>query len=201
MVIDMHIHTRFSPCSIIRVRQLFSIVKQKGLDGICITDHDTIASLPVIKNIPETSGICIFLGIEYTTRKGDFLVFGPVEYIPQGLSAEKLLAWVKKEGGVVIPAHPFRKSRPADYDILHSFEIIELLNGRNSPSENESCRKWFAKYGNGKMVTGGSDAHTLEEVGKMVTVFNKNIYSIEALINELKYGKYTPMQKYDRMNF
>ena len=196
MVIDMHVHTRFSPCSIIRVRQLFSIIKQKGIDGVCITDHDTTASLSVIKNTPEVSGISILTGIEYTTSKGDILVFGPIDHIPKGLSAENLLKWVKKEEGVAIPAHPFRKSRPTAPDILHSFEILELLNGRNSPSENESCRKWLIKHGNGKRVIGGSDAHTPEEVGKMVTAFNKNIYTVEDLIHELKYGEYAPIQLY-----
>jgi predicted metal-dependent phosphoesterase TrpH len=190
----MHIHTRFSPCSVIKVRQLVKKMHEKGLDGVCITDHDTTGSLSVLRNNSGTSGICIIVGIEYTTQKGDFLIFGPVEQIPKCMDAENLLEWVRKEGGVAIPAHPFRRSRPADVEILRSFDIIEVLNGRNLPSENDSCKDWLSTNGNGKRVTGGSDAHTLDEIGRVVTVFEKNIYRVEDLIHELRFGKYSPRQ-------
>jgi len=195
MLIDMHVHTRFSPCSIIRIRQLPRKIQEAGIDGVCITDHDTTASLSLLKSLSDTSGICIIVGIEYTTSRGDFLVFGPVERIPPGMSAEKILKWAKKEGGIAIPAHPFRKSRPADPSILSSFEILEVLNGRNRPEENESCAKWIRRHGNNKKGIGGSDAHTLEEVGRIVTLFEKNIHGVEDLIKELRQGKYSVLQR------
>jgi len=166
-----------------------------GLDGICITDHDTVSSKNIIENSVDSFGICVIVGIEYTTTKGDFLVFGPVEYIPKGLDAENLLRWINKEGGVAIPAHPFREDRPVDINILGSSKVIEGLNGRNKPHENELCNKWLDRRGNGMKIIGGSDAHTIEEVGRIVTVFKKNIYSIEDLIEELRYGHYCPQQR------
>jgi hypothetical protein len=195
MVIDMHIHTQFSPCSNIRIRQLVRRAQERGLDGFCVTDHDTIDSLSLFKNQPEVRGICIIVGIEYTTQKGDFLVFGPIEQIPKCMDAKNLLKWVQKEGGVAIPAHPFRKDRPVDPNILRNSKIIEGLNGRNLPSENELCKEWILKNTNGVKIIGGSDAHTLAEVGRIVTVFEKNIYCAEDLIEELQYGHYFPQQK------
>jgi predicted metal-dependent phosphoesterase TrpH len=195
MIIDMHIHTRFSPCSIIRIAHLIENARKAGLDGICITDHDSADSQSVFKNITATQGICIIVGMEYTTGKGDFLVFGPVESIPRGMSAEQLIEWSKREGAAAIPAHPFRESRPADLDILRKSEIIEGINGRNHPHENSSCRKWIKEQGNGKKVIGGSDAHTLDEIGRIVTVFDKNIYTVEDLLKELTAGKYSAVQR------
>ena len=195
MVIDMHIHTRFSPCSNIKIRQLVRKAQERGLDGVCVTDHDTIDSLALFKNLPEVPGICIIVGIEYTTQKGDFLVFGPIEQIPKCMDAKNLLKWVQKEGGVAIPAHPFRKDRPVDPNILRNSKIIEGLNGRNLPAENELCKEWILKNTNGVKIIGGSDAHTLAEVGRIVTVFEKNIYSVEGLIEELRHGHYFPQQK------
>jgi predicted metal-dependent phosphoesterase TrpH len=200
MIIDMHIHTRFSPCSSIRIRQLVRKAQERELDGVCITDHDTIDSLSFFKNQPEVSGICIIVGIEYTTQKGDFLVFGPIEQIPKCMDAKNLLKWVQKEGGVAIPAHPFRKDRPVDPNILRNSKIIEGLNGRNLTSENKLCREWILKNTNGVKTIGGSDAHTLDEVGRIVTVFEKNIYSVEDLINELQYGNYSPLQRYPSLS-
>ncbi len=195
MLIDMHIHTQFSPCSIINIPQLITKAKEKRLDGICITDHDTMASKSIVQKL-EISGICIIIGIEYTTSKGDFLIFGPTDYIPSRMALEDLLSWTKREGGVVIPAHPFRKSRPVDISILPKFSIIEVLNGRNLPSENEGCKDWIRRNGKDIKEIGGSDAHTLNEIGNVVTVFEKNIYCLDDLIRELWEGKYSPMQVY-----
>ena len=191
----MHIHSSFSSCSVINIPQLMERAIEIGLDGICITDHDTTDAKSIIEDSVDCSGICIIVGIEYTTTKGDFLVFGPVEYIPKGLDAENLLRWINREGGVAIPAHPFREDRPVDINILGSSKVIEGLNGRNKPHENELCNKWLDRRGNGMKIIGGSDAHTIEEVGRIVTVFKKNIYSIEDLIEELRYGHYCPQQR------
>lgn len=192
----MHIHTRFSPCSIIRVRQLSGKIQEAGIDGVCITDHDTIASRSLLKGLSHTSGMCIIVGLEYTTTQGDFLIFGPVEHIPQSMDAKTLLKWIKKEGGVAIPAHPFRRSRPVDFQILHLFDIIEVLNGRNQDYENDLCMHWIETNGNSKKRIGGSDAHTLDEIGRIVTVFDKDIYTSEDLVRELRDGEYTIQQRY-----
>jgi hypothetical protein len=192
MVIDMHIHTSFSPCSIINISHLLKRAKKVGIDGICITDHDTMAAKKVIESNIENCGICVIVGIEYTTSKGDFLIFGPIDYLPSRMTAEDILMWTKKEGGIAIPAHPFRKSRPVDMSILPLFKVIESLNGRNLPSENDRCKDWIARSGNNIREIGGSDAHTLDELGQIVTVFEKNIYNIEGFIRELYRGNYTP---------
>jgi len=191
----MHVHTRFSPCSIIRIAHLLERAREVHLDGICITDHDTADSLSVFKDVAAYQGICIIVGMEYTTGKGDFLVFGPVEYIPKGMSADRLIEWSKKEGAAAIPAHPFRQSRPADLDVLRKSDIIEGLNGRNHPHENSLCSRWMKEQGNGKKKIGGSDAHTLDEIGRMVTVFDNNIYTLEDLLKELAAGKYSAVQR------
>lgn len=197
MKIDMHIHTRFSPCSIIRVKHLLGEMRRSGIDGMCITDHNTIAARSSLSALPGTTGLVVILGIEYSTAQGDFLVFGPIDTLPRDLDALSLLRWVEKEGGVVIPAHPFRASRPADPAILDHFDIIEVLNGRNRTHENDLCREWIRERGNNKKVIGGSDAHTPEEIGNVVTVFKKNIYTPEDLIRELRDGDYAVQQRHN----
>lgn len=197
MIIDMHIHTSFSPCSVIKTSNLLQRARRAGLDGVCITDHDTTASRPLFDKVSNNEGLCVIVGMEYATSKGDFLVFGPAEYVPAGMEAEELVRWIKKEGGVAIPAHPFRKSRPTDREILSFFDIVEVLNGRNTVLENESCKRWLAQFGNGTRQIGGSDAHTPEEIGRIATVFKRDIYSVEDLINALHSENYIPQQRYD----
>jgi len=160
-----------------------------------MTDHDTIASKHEFEKLSDTHGICFIIGIEYTTTKGDFLVFGPLENIPQHMGINSLIQWAQKEGAVVIPAHPFRKSRPVHIPVLKSFDIIECLNGRNHDFENEACHQWLRDHATGARAIGGSDAHTLNEIGRIVTVFEKHIYGAEDLIRELRRGSYKPSQR------
>jgi predicted metal-dependent phosphoesterase TrpH len=195
MLIDMHIHTHFSPCSIIKIPQLLQRAKKVGIDGICITDHNSIASKSVLEKIADYSGLFVIVGVEYTTSYGDFLVYGPVDYIPEKMDARNLFKWVQKEGGVTIAAHPFRKDRPVDPDVLHLSKIIESVNGRNNPAENALCKNWIKKHGNEVKEIGGSDAHTVEEIGQVVTVFKRNIYTMDDLIIELLGGNYSPLKR------
>jgi predicted metal-dependent phosphoesterase TrpH len=194
MIIDMHIHTRFSPCSVIKVHELIQRAREIGLDGICITDHDTVSAKHVLHNIGDKTGLCVIIGMEYATAEGDFLVFSPCHEISGGLTARELSNYVIKQGGVVIPAHPFRKNRPASSAVLESSYIIEAINGRSSYDENELAKNWIRLRGNGTRGIGGSDAHTIKEVGKIVTVFEKNIYVLEDLIKELHSGTYSLLQ-------
>lgn len=194
MLIDMHVHTNYSPCSIINVSQLFYTCRIIGVDGICITDHDTLAAKTEVEKLKSNFDIFVLVGMEYTTFQGDFLIFGEIDNIPKGLNAFSLIKYINKVGGIVIPAHPFRKSRPVDMNVLPDFDVIEILNGRNTPYENEVCRSWVSK--NGKVIKGigGSDAHTINEIGSVVTNFKKNIYSLEDLIRELKDNKFLAYQ-------
>ena len=192
MLIDMHVHTSFSPCSVIDFPNLLQIGREAGLDGICITDHDTVASKSVSIDSPE---LCIIVGIEYTTSQGDFLVFGPVDYIPEQMDAKRLLRWLQREGGIAIAAHPFRKYRSVDPGLLELTTIVESVNGRNLPYENELCKNWMRQYGNGVKEVGGSDAHTIGEIGRVVTAFRNNIYDVDDLIHELQSGTYSPLKR------
>ena len=43
MLIDMHLHEcRNSPDSFINLELIVSVAKAKGLDAVCITDHDSM---------------------------------------------------------------------------------------------------------------------------------------------------------------
>lgn len=191
----MHIHTSFSPCSNISIPYLLKRAQEIGLDGICVTDHNTAASKYAFENIADNSGPCVIIGMEYTTPKGDFLIFGPVDHIPENMDAQELIRWVYKQRGAVIAAHPFRKYRSVDPHCLQLSTIIESINGRNLPHEDDLCKSWLKQHGNGIKEIGGSDAHSLEEIGHVVTAFKNNIYNVDDLIHELQGKNYSPLRR------
>jgi predicted metal-dependent phosphoesterase TrpH len=186
MIFDIHVHTNLSPCSQMAVEDAIIRAKECGLDGICITDHDTMDVRHILSEGFQENGLCVVFGMEYSTSQGDFLVFGPFENLQPRLTADLLLQIVDQSGGIAVAAHPFRKQRPVSEHIIKKgwCRTIECINGRNTPAENLEVEKWRQCYE--LTECGGSDAHSVEEVGTFATHFFVSIRTRVDLIRALK---------------
>ena len=76
MIFDLHIHTTLSHCSNLAFEEIIDSALLKGLDGVCITDHDTMAVGKYIKEGIQQNGLCVIVGMEYTTQDGEWLRIG-----------------------------------------------------------------------------------------------------------------------------
>ncbi|MDA3970904.1 MAG: PHP domain-containing protein [Desulfobulbaceae bacterium] len=192
MRFDLHIHTTLSKCSQLDLEEMLTAAGSKGLDGVCITDHDTMAVRHHLEEGIQANGLCVIFGMEYATTEGDFLIFGPFEEIATGLPASKLLNQVERAGGVAVAAHPFRVKRPTqEYLVSQGLcRIVEGVNGRNQGTENAATSAWQDQYG--VAMVGGSDAHSIAELGRVTTSFTAPIRSRDDLIGALKTGAFTP---------
>lgn len=192
MLFDIHIHSNISPCSSLKLDDIINKAKKTGLDGICITDHESMEAKTLICEGMQKNGLYVIIGMEYSTPDGDFLIFGINNNIPLNLTAEKLLIWVKKSKGAAIAAHPFRKVRHVKEYIIKSklCNIVESINGRNTSIENSKINIWRKKYN--FTECGGSDAHTLQEIGKVKTRFFTDIRSSEDFVHALNNGLCIP---------
>ena len=166
--------------------------RERGLDGICITDHDTMDIRHTLSEGIQENGICVIFGMEYSTAHGDFLVFGPFEKLACDLSAHQLLKTVNQNNGIAVAAHPFRRSRPVNAQIIEEglCGAIESINGRNSLTENLAVEGWRRSYD--LIECGGSDAHTVAEVGTYATRIFAPIQTRTDLITALKKGQCRP---------
>lgn len=190
MRFDLHTHTTLSLCSQLRLEQILDQASEKGLDGVCITDHHTMAGRHAIAEGIQTNGLCVIFGMEYSTPGGDFLLFGPFEEFPAGLSPQALLQEVERLGGVAIAAHPFRPCRQVNEELIKDglCTIVEGVNGRNTTDANEKVLQWQRYYQ--VDLVGGSDAHSLDELGRVPTIFTTPILSRSDLIKALKEGAF-----------
>ena len=195
MLFDLHIHTTLSPCSQLRLEEILVRASEKGLDGVCITDHHTMAVRHAVSEGIQANGLCVIAGMEYSTREGDFLLFGPFEDLSPGLSSQSLLRHVESSGGVAIAAHPFRPSRQVNEELIKErlCTIVEGVNGRNTTDENERVLRWQRQYQ--VSLVGGSDAHSLDELGRVPTAFTTQIHSRTDLIKALKMGFFEQVSK------
>lgn len=192
MKFDLHVHTSISPCSRLSLPDILATAKERELDGVCITDHDTMEVRLHLREGIQENGLCVLFGMEYATSQGDFLLFGPFEGLRPGLAAPTLLRHVAESGGVAVAAHPFRRNRPTAECLVNQrlCGIVEGINGRNHPHENDAVNSWGLRYGVKKI--GGSDAHSLNELGRVTTRFFAPITNRVELIHALKSGHFLP---------
>lgn len=193
MHFDLHVHTTFSPCSRLELTDILRCAAQLGLDGVCITDHNTCRAKHELQEGVQPDGLIVLVGMEYETSEGDFLLFGPDIEMQPGLDAATLLGFVREKQGVAVAAHPFRESRPVAEHLIRSGRCpaVEAVNGRNLDIENQRVQAWKKKYD--IVEIGGSDAHSLAELGKIRTRFRTPIRSMQDLVTAIQNGQCLPV--------
>ena len=191
MIMDLHIHERSNSLdSKIDLDQIVREAKDKGLDGICITDHDALGLREKQDDLMKKYDFLIIIGVEIYTLDGDLLCFGIDEMPKKRLSAQDTLDFVHKRGGVCIAAHPYRKNNRGLNDRLYTIkglDAIEVMNGRTDFVNNQKALE-VAKALKITM-TGGSDTHQSGEVGTYVTRFDQAIRSERDFLDALRKGQ------------
>jgi len=68
---DLHIHTVLSPCGDLEMSpaNILEKAREKGLDIIGITDHNTTRHCKLIRKLAEPAGIFVLMGAEVTSRE------------------------------------------------------------------------------------------------------------------------------------
>lgn len=202
MRIDLHIHTSpLSACSYIDPHELVREARRLKLDGICLTEHQVLWDPREMNELAREGGLTILRGNEFTTNQGDVLVFGFYEDIKELLLIQQLREEVKKAGGFMIAAHPFRGfktfgigqlqmtvEQACKRKVFEYVDAVEIHNGKLSDDENEMARRVAEKLG--LPGTAGSDAHRIDEIGAAVTVFENDIRNEDELVKELHAGRF-----------
>lgn len=195
MLIDMHTHIfPFSSDSHMYLEDVIARSKELGLDGICITDHDTIDGKDEVEELSLKFNFPIFLGVEILTHEGDVVVFGLDNIPSKKISLSHLLDLVDKVGGVAIPAHPYRRNNRGIGDHIYRYSTrfhgIEVLNGNTRLDRNIKANL-TAKNLNLPRI-GASDAHHIDEIGRYVTHFDRDVSCVADLICEIKERNFRP---------
>lgn len=202
MRVDLHVHTSpRSPCSSIDPLKLLERARSLGLQGICLTEHGLMWSREEVRELEKISeGVRIFRGMEVTTNQGDVLVFGISRNIKEVVPIEQLRQEVLEAGGFMAAAHPFRGfllfgvtqlqmsvEQASQRSLFKYVDAVEIGNCKVTEPENQMARQVAQKLGLAGVA--GSDAHRLEELGRWVTVFQREIRDDEDLLKELRSGR------------
>jgi len=201
---DLHIHTRrYSGCSNIDPVEALRTAAKAGLDLIALTEHGIRWPDGELKALVAESGagdLVVIPGQEaacYSARgafQGEFLVYGFPESLGSNKSAEQLIEMVHAEGGVVVAAHPFKKTRTGEGYYGSAYLTKDLdLDGLEveHPSYDETGRRLARETMTAMRITGigCSDAHDLRAIGLCRTDFQDPIDSVESLCRAIRRGR------------
>ena len=127
MIIDLHCHSNNSDDSLLSIDQIDINSKEKGLDGICITDHEYFNNDEELNNVSKKYAIKIFSGSEINTDIGHILVYGLKKYKFGMHRIEFLHREVSNVNGAMIWAHPYRRV-VNENEKMNTVELTILLN-------------------------------------------------------------------------
>ena len=211
---DLHVHTvRGSSDSSLSPSQLIGEAERIGLNGGWLAEHGGGWNDDLVDQEFGASKLTVIPALEVTTNMGHVIASGRRSHAPGIHKIDVLREVVDEVGGLLISAHPLRNffnappfnvnllyrewsSQPnnveeaSEHDLFSFVDLIEVTNGANSERENRFTSD-IANY-LGINGTGGSDSHSVQGIGKSLTVFENQITDQASLISELKAGKFYP---------
>ena len=167
MRFDLHVHTYHSGDSLTAPAEIVGAVQRRGLAGVAIIDHNTIAGALELR---EIAPFPVIVGEEIRTTHGEIAGLFMRELVPAGLSPEETISAIRAQGGLVYVPHPldhFRREALGRRNlerIIEQVDILEVLNARNLfGRDNEAARQMALAHG--LALGAGSDAHVPWEIG------------------------------------
>ncbi len=140
---------------------------KRGLAGVAVTDHNTIAGGIRAKEF-ETEDFRVIVGSEVMTDRGEVIgLFLSEEIVPGNF--EDVVTAIREQGSFVILPHPFDRLRstalhpqPGD---ARQIDGIEGFNGRCIfQADNRAAAEFGREHD--LAVVAGSDAHFPGEIGR-----------------------------------
>jgi len=170
IVVDLHMHTRWSHDCSIEPAALVDHAESEGLGAIAVTDHNVFGGALETVEIAQGRDLMVIPGEEVKTdRDGEVIGLFLREEIPRGLSFADTVAAIREQEGVVYVPHPFDRmhSIPAPATLhrhLPEIDVLEVYNARLLfDAYNDEALRFARKYG--LLHGAGSDAHVLQGVG------------------------------------
>lgn len=178
---DLHCHTKHSgltqvnilrfPDSISEPADVVKAAERKGLNVLCVTDHNSIRGGLEAKKF--AGSVEVVVGEEVKTTNGDLIGLFLNEEIKRGLSPEETIDKIHAQGGLAIAAHPF--SADAESLAFKIFELkldgVEVFNAAQRDGYANQTAFKLAEQRGGFALLGASDAHTPDMVGNAYTIF------------------------------
>jgi predicted metal-dependent phosphoesterase TrpH len=192
MKFDLHMHTRrYSHDAISDPFDLVRAAKAAGLDGIVITEHDTLWPEDELESLRAAApGLMILGGVEITGLGGDVLCYGvsDLSRLPRGTPWPELCREVLRQGGIPVAAHPNRWGQPFEKIVREQNPAlggIEVMSKNMDDELRTSAAQLLERFPHFAQL-GNSDSHEPETVGCCYTEFEVEIRRVEDLVAAIR---------------
>jgi predicted metal-dependent phosphoesterase TrpH len=188
--LDLHLHSCYSNDGIGSPEDLIKSLQKRGLQGMALTDHNTIKGcIKIQKIVPKD--FLVIPSVEVSTADGHLLALNVTKNIKRGLPVEETTEYIIDAGGEPIVPHLFRLlsgiKKEKLREIQSKISAIEVFNGCSIPNSNLKSAKVAHAFNLGG--TGGSDSHDSLYAGYAYTVFDSTDLQIDTILSEIKKKK------------
>ena len=184
--IDLHTHSSYSD-GLGNPQEILECARKKGLDGLAITDHNTLEGY--FKAKEGDSNLLLVPGYEVDTEAGHILVLG-LEILPpkvESIRYDELIQWVRGHRGLTVLAHPAISRLHMDKWMRSPPDAVEVLNA-SYPLKYFIQRGMKISERFGVAAVGGSDAHSTLAVGNAYTVVEVPNVNVVDVVSAIKNG-------------
>lgn len=219
---EMHVHNNLcSKCAHNSPEEMVEAYAAKGYTGLVFTDHFLLGNTAVDQSLPWADKMACYYGAylqgrDYAEKNhpGFHVLFGlehqyghGKEVLTYGIDLDFLLAHpnlhlysledytdaVRKAGGLISMAHPYRKAPYIDPDVQPRPELLdgaEIFNFCNTEEDNQEAAVLAREYG--LIPTSGGDVHQRDEpaVGMAGIALSAPIDTGKELVAALRSGDY-----------
>ncbi len=204
MLIDLHAHTSpRSSCSRTTVEELVASARVRGLDALCITEHDVTWPDDELADASALLGFPLVPGVELTTDVGHVLAFGPLRKpLWLGYRLDELVDEVETSGTALVLPHPVRYLAgdravragrvvppPEEVVAMTAWSVvhaIEVASTQSTPAEHALTAAALEVAP--RPSVGASDAHAPGLAGAFATRLDRAVSSAEELAEEIRAG-------------
>jgi predicted metal-dependent phosphoesterase TrpH len=195
MKFDLHTHTRrYSHDAASDPFDLVLAARARGLDGIVITEHDTLwPEIELDELRASAPGLVVLGGVEITGLGGDVLCYGVTDLSPlcRGTPWPELCREVQRQGGVAVAAHPNRWGQPFEKIVREQspeLDGIEVMSNNMDPELRAQALELLVKFPHLAQL-GNSDSHDPATVGCCYTEFDAEIRTMRDLVAAIQARK------------
>jgi predicted metal-dependent phosphoesterase TrpH len=195
--VDLHTHTFFSGDGVSSPEDNIAAAREKGLDAIAITDHNTCDAIAylldkglMLENGQPVDGFLIIPGVEVTTAEGHLLCIGTTLPNPRqlkGRPAREVCELIHEHDGLAIPPHPYDLFRAGiRRDVLETLPIdaLEVFNAATTLRRYNRFAFAYAQL-RGLPMTASSDAHHADAVGTAYTIVDTQNFSVAGILEQV----------------
>jgi len=153
---DFHCHSEHSDGAL-SLAELAALARQRGLDFLAVTDHNTVSHFPHLEAAGLRYGVTLLAGQEVTTPEGHANCIGKVQWADFRTSPDEWMAKARSEGGLSSLNHAVLGTLSWRMPLSRPPDLMELWHASWDRASGDVFQFW-ASLGF-PVPVGGSDFH------------------------------------------